>query len=474
MFTVFSLINHTYSSIGSEALYKRLRSFDLNDSDQLKTENIIKYYDENPTQREKIQFVFAQLGKQDNNSVVKQLTEDNKKQFFHFGLYLLLGSLPIIGVLLLFTQLAQYGVMIAISSLVFNLLYSQINKMSIGNELLSMSYLVQSISSAKQLSKINHPLKEELKVNLRPLKRIPFFSFAFRMGGSNEGEILFDYLNMFFMLPFISYHFVYNRIKKNKEEALKLWEVLGNLESAAAILNLRLILEEGCIPQFTNQDEVVAENVTHPLIDNPVDNPVHWTQNTLVSGSNASGKSTYVKSVAINCILAQTMFTCTASSFSMKRGHVLTSMAVEDDIIEGDSYFIAEIKSLKRILSKVKAGDRCYCFIDEILKGTNTIERISASASIIKWLSESPSLAFIATHDIELTEILKTVCENVHFQENVTNEQGIDFDYTLRKGSASTRNALKLLDIMEFPESVVAEAKEKAAYFDQNQMWENI
>lgn len=471
MYTVFSLINHTYSSIGSEALYQRLRSYDLNDQDQNKIENIIHFYEKHPKQREKIQFIFAQLGKQDNNSVIKQLTEENKKTFFHFGLYVLLGSLPIIGILLLFTPFAPYGLMIAISSLLFNLVYSQINKMSIGSELLSMSYLVQSISSAKKLSQINHPLKEELANHLKPLKRIPLFSFAFRMGGNNDGEILFDYLNMFFMLPFISYHFVYNRVKKNKAEAFKLWELLGDLESAAAISNLRLVLEDACIPQFTNQEDVRAENVYHPLIDYPVDNPVKWTRNTLVSGSNASGKSTYVKSVAINCILAQTLYTCTASSFSLKRGHVLTSMAVEDDIIEGDSYFIAEIKSLKRILSQVKTDERCYCFVDEILKGTNTIERIAASASIIKWLDDSSSLAFVATHDIELTELLKDICDNVHFQESVTNEKGINFDYTLRKGPAKTRNALKLLEVMDFPQSVVSEAIKKASHFEQNKAW---
>lgn len=474
MFEIFKLINHTYSSIGSEALYRRLRSFNLDDKDQVKTEALVDYYDKNPAQREKIQYLFAQLGKHDNNYVVKHLTDHTKKQFFHFGVYLILGSFPIIGITLLFTPLAQYGLMLTVGSLIFNLLYSQMNKMSIGSELTSMSYLVQTISTAKQIAKINQPLKEELEINLKSLKRIPLFSFAFRMGGNNEGEIIFDYLNMFFMLPFISYHFVFNRIKKNEKEALKLWDILGDLESAAAILNFRLLLEGGCIPNFTSEDDVQAENVLHPLIDNPVANPVEWTRNTLISGSNASGKSTYVKSVAINCILAQTIYTCTASSFSMKRGHVLTSMAVEDDIIEGDSYFIAEIKSLKRILSKVKTGERSYCFIDEILKGTNTVERISASASIIKWLSDSPSLAFIATHDIELTEMLKDICDNVHFQESVTNENGIDFDYQLRKGPAQTRNALKLLDIMNFPASVVNEAIEKAAYFDQNQSWDLV
>ncbi|RTK47956.1 DNA mismatch repair protein MutS, partial [Enterococcus faecalis] len=94
-------------------------------------------------------------------------------------------------------------------------------------------------------------------------------------------------------------------------------------------------------------------------------------------------------------------------------GHVITSMAVEDDLFEGDSYFVAEIKSIKRLLDTVATNQRCYCFVDEILKGTNTVERIAASASIIHWLRAYPSLAFVATHDIELTEILKNDCCNI-------------------------------------------------------------
>lgn len=471
MFEVFKLMNHTYSSVGSEALYKRLRSFDLNGNDQKRIETIIKYYTDHPEKRERIEYSFAQLGKQDNNYAVQRLTEQAKKTYFHFGIYILLGILPIIGLVLLLLGYSQMGLSITVGSVLFNLIYSQMQKVSIGSELASMNYLVRTISTAKRLSKFDTPIKDEIQANIKPLKRILTFSFAFRIGGNNEGEILFDYLNMLFMLPFISYHFVFNNLKKHEKEALKIWELLGGLEAAGAILNYRLVSELHCQPVFNTDDDVKAEESYHPLIEEPVVNPVSWDKNTLVSGSNASGKSTYVKSIALNCILAQTIYTCSAASFSMKRGHILTSMAVEDDVLKGDSYFIAEIKSLKRVLSKVMTQERCYCFIDEILKGTNTVERIAASASIIKWLTDSPSLAFVATHDIELTELLKATCDNVHFQETVTPENGIEFDYQLRSGPSTTRNALELLNVMDFPELVVSEAKAKAAYFDDTKNW---
>lgn len=471
MFHVFQQINHTYSSIGSEALYRKLRAFDFDDRDQQRMEQLIAHYQNHPRIREEIQYIFAQLGKKDDNLVVYYLTQNKKQKVLNLGFYVLLGILPIIGLILIFTPLSQLGVILAISAVSFNLIYSQAKKMNIEGELASMNYLVQTISVAKKLSKLEHPLNEELRFLLKPLQKINWFSFSFQMKGNSEGEIIFDYLNMLFMLPFISYHFVFNRIKKHEKEAILLWELLGDMEAASAILNYRTVLPLQSQPDFVEGNQVTAEEVYHPLIDEPVVNPLNWQRNTLVSGSNASGKSTYVKSIAINCILAQTIYTCLAESFSFKRGHVLTSMAVEDDVLEGDSYFVAEIKSLKRVLEKVRTHERCYCFIDEILKGTNTVERISASASILNWLSEYPSLAFVATHDIELTEILKAQCDNVHFRENVTNERGIKFDYRLRKGPATSRNAIQLLGIMDFPDRVVSNAKGMASFFDQNQRW---
>ncbi|MEG3033831.1 MAG: DNA mismatch repair protein MutS, partial [Enterococcus sp.] len=135
-------------------------------------------------------------------------------------------------------------------------------------------------------------------------------------------------------------------------------------------------------PIFSEEIVVTGTEVYHPLLATPVPNEVNWTKNTLVTGSNASGKSTYVKSVAISCILSATIHTALATKFQLPFGHILTSMAVEDDIFEGDSYFVAETKSVKRVLDFAKTNVPCLCFIDEILKGTNTIERISASSSM--------------------------------------------------------------------------------------------
>ncbi len=450
MFEVFEGINSTYSSVGSEALYQRLRSFDFGEDQQL--EKLIAFYQENPQLREKIQYQFARLGKKDHNFAKQYLADGKSKKIGRVGLFIFLGLLPLVGVgLLLLGQVL--GIYLAIGGLVFNTVYYLVKKQTLETELNSMSYLVSTISAANQLAKLLTPLQEELKQQTKPLRDIPKLGFSFRMKSGSEAELIFEYVNIMFMLPFISYHFVLTKLEKHSTEAIK-----------------RTYMPITCRPEFT-EGGVTAKDIYHPLLKEAVVNPVNWQKNTLVTGSNASGKSTYVKSIAISCILAQTIQTAIAEQFTLQSGHVLTSMAIEDDLFEGDSYFVSEIKSIKRLLDQVASKERCYCFVDEILKGTNTIERIASSASVVRWLAEYPSLAFVATHDIELTEILKNYCENVHFEEQVTEGKGISFDFKLKEGPSRTRNAIALLKVLDYPETLVEIAKTEAASFDEKRQW---
>lgn len=467
MQAIFELINGTYSSIGSEALYQRLRNFHFNQTDDL--EELIQFYQENPEIREKIQFHFAGLGKHDNNFTKQYIANGKKEKLGNLGLYVLLGLLPLISLILL-VVIGPIGIFLLLGSILFNVIFYMTKKAKLETELESMRYLVQSISLANKLATIPTPRQAEIRENSIPLKSIAKWGFSFRVKSNSEADMLFEYLNLAFMIPFIAYNFVITRLSKYSQEAINLWSVLGEMEVATAVLNFRTYFPISCQPEFA-EGGIKAEDIYHPLVEYSVVNPVDWQRNTLVTGSNASGKSTYVKSIAISAILSQTINTAIAEQFTMQPGHVLTSMAVEDDILAGDSYFVAEIKSIKRLLSQVKKGARCYCFIDEILKGTNTIERIAASSSVVTWLADYPSLSFVATHDIELTEMLKKQCDNVHFEETVTEDRGITFDYVLKQGPSVTRNAIALLKVMDYPEKIVDQAQKEARYFDEQRTW---
>ena len=149
----------------------------------------------------------------------------------------------------------------------------------------------------------------------------------------------------------------------------------------------------------------------------------------------------------------------------------MTSMSVRDDITAGESYFITEIKSLKRIITTIPRVF-CACYIDEILKGTNTIERVAASAAVLKHLNSLDCICVVATHDIELTRML-TGYDNYHFGERIT-EGGVEFDYKINNGPSTTKNAIKLLEYMEFDKHIIENAQELVRTFEESGTWSAV
>ncbi|HWL13041.1 MAG TPA: DNA mismatch repair protein MutS, partial [Ureibacillus sp.] len=127
----------------------------------------------------------------------------------------------------------------------------------------------------------------------------------------------------------------------------------------------------------------------------------------------------------------------------------------------------------KRIIQKIELNIPCLSFIDEILKGTNTVERIAASASIMNWLSKHQGMNLIASHDIELTTIAGDLYNNYHFHE-IVQDDGVSFDYKIHSGPSTTKNAIKLLEVMEYPSPITELANALANEFEEKREWKLI
>ena len=217
--------------------------------------------------------------------------------------------------------------------------------------------------------------------------------------------------------------------------------------------------------------QLEVKNVYHPLIKKPVANSISTKHNVLLTGSNASGKSTFLKTIAVNALLSQTIYTSVSDYYKAPVYRIYSSMALRDDLSNSNSYYIVEIKSLKRILDAAnKEGHPVLMFVDEVLRGTNTVERIAASSEILKSVSASKALVFAATHDIELTTLLSGQYDNYHFQEKVTDDEVI-FDFKLYSGPATTRNAIKLLKTIGYNSDIIHAAENSARYFLENGKW---
>jgi hypothetical protein len=242
---------------------------------------------------------------------------------------------------------------------------------------------------------------------------------------------------------------------------LRRWyAVLGEFDAIAALATLAHDNPEWPFPDITESARTLdASQLGHPLIpdDRRVANDVHVGppgRFVMVTGSNMSGKSTLLRAVGVNVVLAQAGGPVCAAGLSMPPLALATSMRVQDSLEEGVSYFMAAVRRLSLVVELARrapaGGPMLLYLLDEVLQGTNTAERQVAVRRILGHLLTLPVVGLVTTHDLELAacDELAGACESVHFTEGVEHQPGgirLTFDYRLRPGIATSRNALKLL-----------------------------
>ncbi|SER70094.1 MutS domain V [Butyrivibrio fibrisolvens] len=310
---------------------------------------------------------------------------------------------------------------------------------------------------------------DEIIDDMKALKGLRIFAgrFVSRKLGAEIGleGLLSDYILGITLWDLTFYNRIVRMIRVNEAAILRLFEFVGGIDMAISVASYRKSMDVYCIPDFVQGKTIEIQKLVHPLIAGAVPNSVVIKRNSFLMGANASGKSTFIKAVAINMILAQTIHTCSAESFSAPGMRVMTSMAVRDDVQSGESYYVREIKYLKRMMDAAGDGVPVFCAVDEILKGTNKKERLAASEAVLRYLSDKNSIIMVATHDYELIERLKGKFGCYHFR-CILSDEGVKFDYKVHEGEGGETNAVALLRFFDFPESVVDLAnkrlKEKA------------
>lgn len=477
MDAVFKRINYTKISLGEAYLYYKLREISYNKDEWTSLEKLINLFTTNEDLRNKVSLLLLKVGKLNNLNLTNFIYNPKFSKIPSYYKYPLL-SLGFIFSLLLCFIYPKVGLILSFIFLCINILSYQSEKIFLEDRFKVMIYLLNNINLCRSLSKIKDKdfdfFRKEVSSalhNFKALNKVKIYgnSFQKKENSFTDIDIIFDYIKMFFMVDIIAYQNSVKILEENKKNLYKIYDIVAKLDFALSLAYYRKSLCEYTTPEFIESEDIVLENLYHPLIHNPVKNSILIKNNILFTGSNASGKSTFIKAVALNCILAQSLNTALCSKYRCKFSKVITSMAIKDNILAGDSYFIAEIKSLKRLLDSLNGEIRVLAFVDEILKGTNTIERISASASILKYAESTNGRLLVATHDMELTQILETY-ENYHFSEIVT-EDGVTFDYKLKKGPSNTRNALKLLKAMNFNKEVVSLSNQVYNNFIETEKW---
>ena len=240
--------------------------------------------------------------------------------------------------------------------------------------------------------------------------------------------------------------------KKHSAHCGKWFSDLGELEALVSFSNLEKVCDNTCFPEISENKGIHADELGHPLISNDVrvTNEVKLKDNIIIiSGSNMSGKTTYLRAVGINTVLARAGSAVCAKSMICSVFNVITSMRILDDLNSGVSTFYAELRRVKSIIDSSKIDDNTLFLIDEIFRGTNSVDRLSGATAVITKLSQQKVLGLVSTHDLELCDLEQSVerISNCSFSEYYENGK-IRFDYKMTAGKSKTTNAKHLMQMV--------------------------
>ena len=291
-----------------------------------------------------------------------------------------------------------------------------------------------------------------------------------RIPWSEAGGIMNTICNLFFFYDLHVARMILHTVLPHREALLV---GLGALADLEALCSLGCFAHESsaggktCYPAIKEQGGIEIRAGRHPLImpDDVVANDVALSPDArlwVITGPNMAGKSTLLRMVGVNCLLGQLGTAVAAEAMTMTPVRLVTDLSVRDNLARHESYFLAEVRHLKRMIVPTDDPAPILGLIDEPFRGTNSDEQVAASLAVIDHLIRLPHFTLLATHEYRLSLLAeqRPTARNHHFHEQL-GEQGLVFDYRLRPGPATARNALDVLVREQYPAELVADARRR-------------
>ncbi len=283
----------------------------------------------------------------------------------------------------------------------------------------------------------------------------------FEPGPANEiASAVYAYVNLLFLFDANAFVFATATLRRERALTRAMWQAIGAIDTAQSVATWRRTLPVWCVPDLSGAAKhLEVTDLTHPLIEHAVANSfaLH-NESALITGSNMSGKTTFARALGVNAVLGQTLATVCAESWRSPVLRVCTSIGRSDSVLEGKSYYMAEVESVLSLIAAQESGEAHLFLLDELYRGTNTVERVAAASAVLRRLDQADDLVVVTTHDLELIELLTGRYTVFNFREEV-GDGGLVFDYRIRTGEGSTRNAIALLERIGYPAEVVGEAR---------------
>lgn len=471
--SLFMFIDRTTSKIGQQFLYSRLRTIRKKDASGELHEKIIARLDSDSGFRLSVQKQLNGLKHPNAWYISSLLNDEHIRPPRWFFLAKVFSFAAILSLILSFFVPEFIFVIIAV--FVVNIGIHYLNKSNLGPYLVSLPQLLRlsRVASALYKSDLLSPLGPGLPKAIKSLNKIKnrllFFRFESGMQGEFEAIVwaITELVKIFFLAEPLLFFAVLKRLDQKRKDIEVLFRFVGLTDTLLSIASLRSGLPYYCRPEITEKPQKIsAKAMYHPLVSNCVGNDISVDRKSvLLTGSNMSGKTTFIRSTGINVITGLTLNTCFARAFSMPVMKIFSAIRISDDLLNDRSYYFEEVLTIKTMIEESSGHDPCLFLLDEIFKGTNTVERISAGKAVLSYLAKPENLVFVSTHDIELADLLISEYDLYHFSEKV-DDRNVDFDYKLKSGKLKNRNAIRILQLNGYPGEVIDEAIKLSSRFD--------
>lgn len=461
---VFRYIDRTISCIGQQYLYNQLLTIPKDNQRTERQEYLIQILRKNAELKAAVIQHLKGLTNRDSYYITSLIFGKYLKRPQWFWLVYILSILSTATILLSFVFPQALLFLLVLLPVNFGIHYwNKNNQYQYGS---SIPQLLKLTKSAKELSNFTELENSQLKTSISTLDKLGFSMSLFKIEAKLQSEIgqvveyLLELLKALFLVEPIILFRTLEMLNSRRKQILEIFDFVGQLDCALSVAGLRESTN-CCQPSLSTETKVMAvTDAYHPLTHNGVANGISINKKSvLLTGSNMSGKTTFIRTIGVNALLAQTLNFCFAKSFTLPRMKIHSVLRVTDDLLSEKSYYFEEVLSIKKLLDEVKNGTQNLFLLDELFKGTNTTERIASGKAILSYLNQGDNIVFISTHDREMADYLHDSYDLYHFTEMIK-DNTIAFDYKIKTGPLATTNAIRILELNDFPSEVILEARE--------------
>jgi DNA mismatch repair ATPase MutS len=471
---LFQFIDRTTCNVGQQYLYSQLQR-PTNDVSALKQlDKQVEFFALNKDTREQVQQLLLPLNNYDTYFIATLFNNNLLKKPW-WQKWLGLNTILVLAMLIFvpFYKVLLIWLMLPFSINMFLHYFSRNGSYRFMRSIPQLNLL---LNIGKYLQEVDIPFeKQSVNKCVYSLKKFQRHFLVQNFGqakGDDFSQVLVffvDLVKAFFLIEVRAFYKLMNEIQEHQLEIKQLFAYVGKIDMAISIASLRQSGVSICKPSFLDPKKSLSiRKVYHPLINQCVDNSINiHERSVLITGSNMSGKSSFLRTIAVNAILAQSLYTCFSEKFETPILKLHSSISIGDSLLDGKSYYFEEVTIIKKFINEALGDYQNLFLLDEVFKGTNTTERVAAAKAVLFFLNQKNNIVFVATHDIELSSLLFSEFDLYHFSENIENGELL-FDHLLKTGPLQTRNAIKILEISGYPKSVIEEAKILAIDISKN------